>query len=273
MRYTKYGIIVIFVIVTMIFTFNLYKNKKVTDGTMPEIQFSSEQIKVSVKATKEELLQGVIAKDEKDGDLTNSVIIESISKFVDKKKHIANITYVVADSDNNVVKKTRKVKFIDYKSPEFTLSQPLCFDVGSDITVSDVIGARDGYDGDISGKVKILSSTVSTNSAGEYTQVTNSLGDTAKLKTVVIIRQSNNLSPNISLKKNIVYLHKGDEFNADAYIDSVQDYNEDDLPAGSVKVSSSSVDMEKDGCYSVEYTAKDKEDNEGKTYLTVVVED
>ena len=268
MRYTKYGIIVIFVIVTMIFTFNLYKNKKVTDGTMPEIQFSSEQIKVSVKATKEELLQGVIAKDEKDGDLTNSVIIESISKFVDKKKHIANITYVVADSDNNVVKKTRKVKFIDYKSPEFTLSQPLCFDVGSDITVSDVIGARDGYDGDISDKVKILSSTVSTGSTGEYimkAQVTNSLGDTAKLKAVVIIRQSNNLSPNISLKKNIVYLH--------AYIDSVQDYNEDDLPAGSVKVSSSSVDMEKDGCYSVEYTAKDKEDNEGKTYLTVVVED
>lgn len=276
MRYIRYGIIVVVITVAIIFSVNLYEDRRSVDRTIPVIQVSSEQIDVSVKVTEEELLEGVFATDEKDGDLTNSVIVESISKFVDKEKHIANITYAVADSDNNVVKKVRKVKFTDYKSPEFTLTQPLYFNVGSDIDVSDVLGAEDKYDGDISSKVKILSSTVSTGRAGEYTikaQVTNSFGDTSKLNAVVIIAQNNNLSPKILLKRNIVYINKGDEFHAEKYIESVIDHNEEDISEKSVKVTGSSVDTEEAGCYNVEYTVSDKDGNEGKTYLTVVVED
>lgn len=276
MRYIKYGIVVVFIAVATIFSVNLYEDRRAVDQTIPVIQVDSEQIDVSVKATEEELLEGVIATDAKDGDLTNSVIVESISKFVDKEKHIANITYAVVDSDNNVVKKARKVKFTDYKSPEFTLAQPLYFNVGSDIDVPDVLGAEDKYDGDISNKIKILSSTVSMGTAGEYTikaQVTNSLGDTSKLNAVVIIAQNNNLSPQITLKKNIVYINKGDEFHAEKYIESVIDHNEADISEKSVKVTGSSVDTEEAGCYNVEYTVNDKDGNEGKTYLTVVVED
>lgn len=276
MRYIKYGIIVVFIAVAIIFSVNLYEDRRSADQTIPNIQVDSEQIEVSVKATEEELLEGVLATDEKDGDLTNRVIVESISKFVDKEEHIANITYAVADSDNNVVKKVRKVKFTDYKSPEFTLTQPLYFNVGSDTDVSDVLGAEDKYDGDISSKVKVLSSTVSTGTAGEYTvkaQVTNSLGDTSKLNAVVIIAQNNNLSPQITLKKNIVYINKGEEFHAEKYIESVIDHNETDISEKLVKVTGSSVDTEEAGCYNVEYTVNDKDGNEGKTYLTVVVED
>lgn len=276
MKYIRPAIIVIFIVVTIIFSVDWYRDKQKTDYTYPEIEIGAEQIDVSVKATREELLKDVVAKDGKDGDLTNDIVIESISKFVDKKKHICNITYAVADSDNNVVKKTRKIRFTDYTSPKFTLSQPLCFDVGTDINPSSVIGAVDDYDGDISNDVKILSSTLTTGMSGEYTitaQVTNSLGDTAKIKADVVVKPRNNLSPVITLKKNIVYLKKGDKFDEEDYVDSVKDATGKKISNASVSVVSSSVDTEKEGCYSVQYAVNSGEINEGSTYLTVVVED
>ena len=277
MKYIRIGIIVIFLIVAVIFGWNLYSDKKAVDQTYPEIQVGKEILQVPVKAGKEELLRDVIAKDAKDGDLTNRVIVESISKFVDKENHICNVTYVVADSDNNVTRKSRKIQFTDYQGPKFTLKQPLCFDIGSDTNVSDVIGAVDDYDGDISRNVKILSSTVYTNKAGEYTvkaQVTNSLGDTAKLIATVVIRQSNSLSPAISLKQNVVYLKVGDHFDAMDYIKSVKDHNQKSLPVEDVKVISSSVNMKKPGYYTVQfaYGNEEKAEDGGGTYLAVVVE-
>ena len=70
-----------------------------------------------------------------------------------------------------------------------------------------------------------------------------------------------------------MYINKGDEFHAEKYIESVIDHNEADISEKSVKVTGSSVDTEEAGCYNVEYTVNDKDGNEGKTYLTVVVED
>lgn len=276
MKLIKRGIIVIFIAVTIVFIINWHEGKSSIDRTVPEIQFSSDLLEVSVKADEKELLQGVVAKDGKDGDITKSVIVESISKFIDKKEHICNITYAVADSDNNVAKKTRKIKFTDYKSPKFTLSEPLCFKVGADINISEIIGATDVIDGDISNRVKILSGSVSTYTAGEYTltaQVTNSLGDTSKIKATYLVQMGNTLSPDISLKENIVYLKKGDSFNEEKYIDKVKDRNGKSISKNEVKVTSSSVDVKEEGVYSVEYTVEDIEANEGKAYLTVVVED
>lgn len=276
MKYIRIGIIVMFLAVAVIFSYNWYQDKKAIDKTYPEIQMGSEQLEVSVKAGKDDLLKDVIAKDEKDGDLTNSIIIESISKFIDKEKHICNVTYVVADSDNNVTKKTRKVRFTDYEPPKFTLSQQLCFDVGSDIDVADVIGATDDYDGDISRNVKILSSTVSTGTAGEYTvtaQVTNSLGDTAKINATVIIRQENKLSPTIELKQNIVYIKTGSSFDAEKYIKAAKDNKGNSISTSAVNVVSSSVNTKKAGCYTVEYSVDSEKYDESRAYLTVVVEE
>lgn len=276
MRYIKIGIISIFVICTVAFSINWVKDKKDTDGTYPVIQISSDIQEISVKDKDTEFLKGIVANDEKDGDLTNNIVIESISKFVDKENHIANVTYVVKDSDNHVTKKTRKVKFTDYTSPRFSLSQPLCFNVGEEIDVTKVIGATDCYDGDISSKVKLLSSTVRTSMAGEYAitaQVTNSLGDTTKLKAVVVIRQNNALGPQIVLKENLVYVKKGKSFDEEDYVENVIDVNGKVLDNVSASVVSSTVKTNKAGSYIVQYMAKDKDGNEGYAYLTVIVEE
>lgn len=276
MRFLRLGIIVIFIAVTIVFTVNWYSDKKEIDQTYPEIEVGQEQLDVSVKAKKEELLKDVIATDAKDGDLTNQIIVESISKFIDKKNHIANITYAVADSDNNVTKKTRKIHFTDYDTPKFTASQPLVLELGSDVKPSDIIGAVDGYDGDISSKIKVLSSSISTRTEGEYNftaQVTNSLGDTAKLKATVIIQQGNNLSPVIELSQYIVYLKKGDKFEPEKYVKAVKDNKGNSVSKDNVQVVRSTVNTKKAGFYNVQYSINQGEDNEGSSYLTVVVED
>jgi hypothetical protein len=275
MRVIKSCIVVIFLTVTIVFSVNYYKEKVAQKNSMPTIDFGESLIKVSIKDDEDILLKDVIAKDAEDGDITNNIVIESISKFVDKKKYISNITYAVSDSDNHVVKKTRQVQYTDYRKPRFTLSQPLCFDAGSDVDVTDVLGAIDDVDGDISDKVKILSSVTSTRVAGSYVitaQVTNSLGATSTIKATVTIREGNNLNPTIKLKKNIVYLKVGDSFEPEKYVDSVKDSDGKKMSNDLVKVVKSSVNTEKAGYYTVEYAINYEQENEEVTYLVVVVE-
>lgn len=276
MKIVKYTIIALFIISIAAYTWNWYNNKKNADSTIPAIQVGKEQIDVSVKTMDEDLLKDVVAKDDKDGDITDKIVVESISKFIDKEKKICRVTYAVSDSDNHVVKATRNVRLTDYRAPRFVLKQSLCFETGSEMSVKDIIGAEDVIDGDISKKVKILSREISTNISGDNTitaQVTNSLGDTVTLKSVVVIKQENNLSPEITLTKNIEYLKVGDEFHPEEYVKEAKDNQGKKIAVGEVEVSSSSVKTRKPGCYLVEYRVTDKDDNEGFAYLTVMVEE
>lgn len=275
MRYVKYAIIALFLFSIVTYTITWYSDKNSTDSSMPEIKISEQQIEASVK-DKDALLKGVVAMDKKDGDITGNLVVESISKFVNKKEHICNVTYAVADSDSHVVKATRKVKFTDYKSPRFIVKKPLCIEMGSNTSVTSLIGAKDVIDGDISNKVKILSNMVSTNVSSENVvtaQVTNSLGDTVKLKAEVAVSQSNNISPTIQLTKNIVYIKKRDKFSAKKYIDSAKDSDGKGISKDKVKIKGSSVKTNKAGCYSVKYSVMDDDGNEGNAYLTVMVEE
>jgi hypothetical protein len=274
--YSRIIIVVVFLIISGIFTWNYYQSRKSINYNGPVFTVEEELLECSVEDDRKALCKGIVATDREDGDLTDKIIVESISKFVDKKEHICNITYAVEDSEHHVSKVSRKIKYKDYESPRFILSEPLCFDVGSDTTVVDVLGAKDGVDGDVTGKIKILSNTTATSVAGKYTvtaQVTNSLGDTAKFKGLVVIKQRNNLSPVINLKRNVVYLKVGNLFNAKDYIDSVKDPDGKDMSQGVVEVTNTNVNMKKAGFYTVEYTINGGKSNENTTYLTVIVEE
>ena len=62
----------------------LMHRKAVTKNTAPVITCATDELHVSVNATEKDLLMGVTAMDAEDGDLTDSIIIESISQFVEK---------------------------------------------------------------------------------------------------------------------------------------------------------------------------------------------
>ena len=276
MRLFKPVIIVVFIVGTVLFVFNWASFKGSLDTTPPVIDMESKIIIENVDATERKLLKGVRATDEKDGDLTAGLVVESVSKFTDKKKHICNINYAVEDSDHNVIKATRKLKYRNYTPPKFYLRKPLIIETGTDQNVRDMIGVIDCIDGDISRKVKILSSEFSTLSSGDNTvmaQVTNSLGDTVTLKAHVLIQPVNYKAPIINLKENLVYIKRGSSFSEKKYIDSVKTSKGKYISKNKVKVRNSTVNTRKKGCYYVEYVINEDETNETVSLLTVVVED
>ncbi len=276
MRFIKPIVIIVFIAGTALFVFKWASFKGSLDTTPPVIDMGSKMITADVNATDRELLKSVHASDNKGGDLTAGLVVESISKFTDKKNHICNVTYAVEDSDHNVAKATGRLKYRNYTSPKFFLRKPLRIDTGSDENIRDIIGATDCIDGDISRKVKILSSEFSTLSTGDSTvtaQVTNKLGDTVTLKAHVLIQDTNYKAPVINLKENLVYIKKGSSFKEKEYIDSVETSKGKELPKNKVKVRNSTVNTHKDGCYYVEYVVNEEKLNESVTILTVVVED
>ena len=106
MRILRSMVIVLFTITLIAFTFIFIREKLTEDKTIPKITVKGEIIDVSLKATDKELLQGISAYDEKDGDLTGDIIIESVSRFIETG--VSKVTYAVCDSDNNITTATRK---------------------------------------------------------------------------------------------------------------------------------------------------------------------
>lgn len=276
MRFIKPIVIIVFIVGTVLFVFKWASFKESLDTVPPVIHMGSKMITVDVNATDRDLMKDVQAIDKKDGDVTAGLVVESISKFTDKKKHICNITYAVEDSDHNVTKATRRLRYRNYTHPKYYLRKPLRIETGSNENLRDYIGATDCIEGDISRKVKILSSEFSTLSSGDSTvtsQVTNRLGDTVTLKAHIMITDTNYRAPTINLKENLVHIKKGSSFNERKYIDSVKSPRGKNISKNRVKIRKSTVNTQKNGCYYVEYIINEDKNNESITILTVMVED
>lgn len=100
--------IVIMLIVSMGLAGAVIYLKGQTDGQGPEIKYTKQAIQEYDSSMKDkELLEGVEAVDEKDGDVTDSLTIESIYEMDDS--HVV-VTYVAKDRSNNVTKFKRKLK-------------------------------------------------------------------------------------------------------------------------------------------------------------------
>lgn len=116
------------------------------DTSLPEITSDREVLEIPCDYTEEQLLEGLTASDEDDGDLTSQIIAGSFSRFIDKG--VSNITYVVFDSSDQPATLTREVRFTDYHSPRFTLTEPLVFaeEEGSYTEAMNRINAAAGAD-------------------------------------------------------------------------------------------------------------------------------
>ncbi len=263
------------------------------DVTPPVINCGEDALTVSIQAADEDLLSGVSAWDDRDGDISDQVLVEGLSKFTEPGK--STVTYVVADSGGNVAKKTRPVFFEDYTGPEFFFKDELRVSAAQSEQLLDIVGARDCIDGDISGRVKLSVKSGSLSEPGECRvelRVTNSMGDTVKLEVPVTVYSpgdsSQAYSPRVRLSSYIVYLDKGGSFSARGLIEGVEvkvrgeeyaalELDDDQTmipvgkyPYGRITVWDSKLDADTPGVYRVTYrTAMDG--YSGETLLTVVV--
>lgn len=246
-------------------------NKLTTDNTLPVIVMDTEEIEISVKDDKSALLKGVTATDEKDGDITDKVLVESISKFIEPG--VFDVTYAVSDNDNHVTKAVRRVRYTDYTSPEFYVKRALVYSVEEEVDIRSAVGARDCIDGDISDKVTIAATDYVQNTTGVFTvslQASNSMGDTIFLDVTVHVEGNETMAPHIQLEKSLIYVKKGENPVFEDYIKEVT-VNGVVMETYNLLVSTN-FDSEKEGTYNVHFYISTNEGYEGHSILTVVVE-
>ncbi|MBE6790154.1 MAG: DUF5011 domain-containing protein [Ruminococcaceae bacterium] len=270
-KFLRITVSLVFLAVFAVFMVFYVKTNLETDKTIPVITLDKDYIEVSVDANNDKLLKGVTAFDEKDGDITSQIIVESISRFIEDG--VCKVTYAVCDNDNHVATATRKVIFNDYTSPRYTLNKSLCYSTYEAVDVKNALDVIDCFDGSLKDSVLITSTDYSVASAGVFSidlAVTNSKGDEAKLTLPLIVEDRSLSAPVIELKDYLIYVNKGEKVNTKDNIISVTDSSGKDMMED--VIIDTNLDVNKEGIYIVHYFATDNKDNRGHSTLYVIVE-
>ena len=274
MRLLKIFSAVIAVVAAVLFTVSVVIDFTGRDTTLPEIAALSDTLEISCNYTQEQLLEGVTASDEKDGDLTSQILVGVFSRFIDPG--VCDLTYVVFDSSEHMATLTRRVTFTDYHSPRFGLDQPLCFEAGStnNTEVRAMFTVEDMLDGDLTDWITYIQTTASYSIPGSYTitlEVRNSFGDTVSYDFPIHILEEDSLTAEIRLTSGLVYVEQGQSFSPAAYVDSVTGASGEALTSSQLSVDST-VDTSTPGLYEVHYELN-QNGSYGQTWLTVIVQE
>ena len=234
LRKTRIFVVIFFLISVLLFGGYTLIRAVTVDRTLPIIEMDSDEVTISVKGGDAAILEGIKASDEKDGDITGNLFVESKSTFIEKG--IFKATIAVADSDNHVTKVERKVTYSDYRSPQFTLTEPLKFlttrENRDDLNIAESLRANDVVDGDISNKIKISSEySITGYTTGDSHMefiVTNSMGDTSKLPVTVNIYSALEESglPEIILSNYLINTPVGAGADIEALIEQIEYHND-----------------------------------------------
>ena len=272
MRYLRLAIILIFVVACAVLCWTLY-SLSLQDTTAPQIMDSVGELHLSVTEGSDALMKGLSAVDDSDGDLTELILVERVSRF--SQPGVCQVSYVVFDKSNNFCRYERTVIYDDYVSPKLQLEQPLMYHMGEQIAVMDRIRLQDCLDGDITHKLKLETSNVSDETVGVYEielHATNSYGDRIYAKVPLNIGIYSADMPKIQLKQYLAYVKVGESFDPLAYVESVKDKTGAPISVDQIKLLTQ-VDLSKPGGGQICFEVTDQRGVTGLTYLTVIVEE
>ncbi len=269
MRTLKILLVILLVVTTGLFGITTIYQRTSGVNVRPEIYCDQATLEISVQQPESDLLVGLTATDEQDGDLTDQIIVAGISKLI--SEDTAKVTYLVFDSDNNVASCIRQIHYTDYHRPILEVTAPLCFAAKSSSAIIQNLRATDAVDGDISDAIRIstLGNTADSSVLSVVVQVTNSLGDTSRVKLPVIIMDSDPARPMITLQEQLIYLEQGSSFDPEDHLRSVTQAGHS-LSTEDVTIENP-VDTTVPGTYWVYYRCSSDGSN-GLAVLTVIVQ-
>lgn len=253
-----------------------------SDTKAPVITVDDQLLELSSGEPRSALLQGVSASDDTDGDVTDTLVVESVRLL--RSDGTVTVTYAAFDAAGNVAKTSREVRFTDYESPRFSLSRPLLFTHNNSYDILSIIQAEDMLDGNISHRIRAtVLDEVSDGYAGTHDvqfRVTNSLGDTVELVLPVEVYTPGIFEADLSLTEYLIYLKQGDSFNARSYLGRFTLGREttnlsNGIPEGMKLLVSGKVDTGVPGVYVVDYEVTGEQVNQVYTAysrLIVIVE-
>jgi len=203
------------------------------DRNGPEISVPQEEITYVAGTDTSALLNGVTAQDDRDGDVTDTVTIESIIPNADQTG--ASVVYVAKDSKNNVTKETRTILYS-------TDANQAAAQAAAEQVAADQAAAEQAAQGD---------------AAGESAQTT----DDGAAQNEAAIAALSAESPRIYLTQYSVELERGAELNELSYVQDISDDEDsrDELYQG-IQISGE-VDTNTPGEYTLEYHVVDSDGN------------
>ena len=282
----RFSIMLFIIALSAFITFTIYSRAS-EDKLGPKIRMKDDVIEASVKDDEKKLLKDVTAKDSRDGNVTDSLVVENLSNFTAKGRRL--ITYAAFDSHKNVGKATRELRYTDYESPQFVMKEAPRLsqtELNNMNQFSEIIQATDCLDGDITRSISIMAT-------GDYEeaefggkqvvkfQVANSAGDVENIPITVAFNESG--APTAELTSYIVYVKKGQAFDPNGYLKDIKVNNNslslsefrEEYEDGTVNIKNG-VNTANPGVYQVIYTVTTGEGSRlrgGMAYLQVVVRD
>ncbi len=207
-------------------------------------------------------LEGVIAYDREDKDLTKSVkvLINEVDRF---KPGTYKLVYQVTDSQGAIAKKEIQVtvlpKMTSLNSIPVITATDKTITVGDEFNPLDDVSAEDEEDGDLTESIKIVDNEVNIYRVGKY-YVTYEVTDSQGAKCTKTIAVTVNPRPAIINSIPVIdavdqTLKLGEEFNP---LQHVRAYDKEDLDlTHKVEVIENNVDTTKTGDYIVTYRVTD----------------
>lgn len=268
------GVVIIASLAGGVFYYRQAEEKK--DIKPPVLHAETEELTVSIAATEEELTAGISAEDDRDKDVSDSILIAGIEKKKGTEEDF-EITYVAFDHASNMGTLTRTLHYSDYQQAHFNFEQQLRFPENQKINLMSYFTAEDCIDGDVTpfitmdADAQILQDDPQKGLYDCVLSITNSVGYTTTLTIPVEIYEDSyderSKRPSIALKQYITYITAGETLDPKGYLDHVEDKGvktidfsetapEEDA-ADSVHISKvqieSNVDTNTPGTYTVNY--------------------
>ena len=241
----------------------------VVDTTAPVITLTGDsQVNLEVGSTYTDA--GATASDNYDGDISSQIVV--VNNVDVNTLGSYTVTYSVSDSSSNAASAvTRTVNVVDQTAPTITIlgDNPVTIEAGSTYTDAGAT-ATDNYNNDVTSSIT-ASSTVDSNTIGSYTvtyTVSDASGNQATAVRTVIVEDST--PPTIALiGSNPVTVEAGSTYT-DAGATATDAYDGD---LSSSITTTSDVDVNTVGTYTVTYTVSDSSANSATASRTVNVVD
>ncbi len=266
------------------FTYKLYTEAPEINGT--------KDLELTLGDTID-LMNGVIATDAEDGDLTSAIVVDD-SKVDYNKTGSYDVIYSVTDSDGKTDAKTITLTIVRDLTKPVKPSTPeigsvptidgtkdLELTLGNTINLMNNVSASDAEDGDLTASIVVDDSKVDYNKTGSYNvtySVTDSDGNTTtKTITLTIVRDLvkpvNPITPESGSVPTIdgtkdLKVKLGDTIDLLAGV-TASDAEDGDL-TDKIVVDDSKVDYTKAGKYEVTYLVTDSDGN--TTTITIIIE-
>lgn len=213
------------------------------DKDAPEITFAGEDITYIEGTDYETLLKDVTAIDQQDGDVSESLVVESVHESSDK--NTATAVFVARDSSNNI---TKISKAIEYKSS----------------------GSPDRKPDD--NETEEVKEDQETSPQGTSNDLPEGQGEEATNDTEEIDLPEG--SPRITLTQNQLTLRVGQSYNRIAMVEEITDDEDDrNYLFRQIQISGDDVNINAAGTYEQIYYVVDSDGNRSnEAKLTVVVQ-